>query len=177
MAIKCFKQALLSGNELQKDLVRFPVVTVKAPMARVNQLIEQEEHEARARKSFDIWQEDRPSKRDKKSSRRKVMDETRLRQARRLFRLPPREATYQRLVTEMLQAELSKTIEVHVDDMVVKFKRSQDHLADISQTFHVLKKSQTRSQQFKEYKFQLLRSRFSGSLEWLPSLLHEQDPS
>ena len=66
VAIKSFKQALLLGNELRKDLVRFPVVTMKALMARVNQFIEQEEDEARARESFGLWKEDRPSKKDKK---------------------------------------------------------------------------------------------------------------
>ena len=43
VAVKSFKQALLLGNELRKDLVRFPVVTMKALMARANQFIEQEE--------------------------------------------------------------------------------------------------------------------------------------
>ena len=54
VAIKSFKQALLPGNALRKDLVRLLVVTMKALMARVNQFIEQEEDEARARKSFDL---------------------------------------------------------------------------------------------------------------------------
>ena len=76
VAIKSFKQALLPGNELRKDLLWFPVITVKALMARVNQFIEQEEDEARARESFDLWQEDRPSKKDKKSSRREQVDQS-----------------------------------------------------------------------------------------------------
>ena len=54
VAIKSFKQALLPGNELRKDLVLFHLVTVKALMARVNQCIEQEEDSAQARKSFDL---------------------------------------------------------------------------------------------------------------------------
>lgn len=74
MAIKSFKQALLPGNELLKDLVRFPVVTMKALMAWVNQFIKQEEDEARARESFGLWQEDRPSKKDKKLSQREEVD-------------------------------------------------------------------------------------------------------
>ena len=32
-------------------------------------------------------------------------------------------ATYQRLVTMMFQAQLGKTMEVYIDDMVVKYKR------------------------------------------------------
>ena len=43
-------------------------------MARVNQFIEQEEDEARARESFGLWQEDGPSKKDKKLSRREKVD-------------------------------------------------------------------------------------------------------
>ena len=74
MAIKSFKQALLLGNELRKDLVRFPMVTVKALMAWVNQFIEQEEDKARAREGFGLWQEARPSKKDKKSSRREEVN-------------------------------------------------------------------------------------------------------
>ena len=48
---------------------------VKALMARVNQFIEQEEDEARARESFGLWQENRPSKKDNKLFRREEMDQ------------------------------------------------------------------------------------------------------
>ncbi|XXG59194.1 hypothetical protein AAC387_Pa04g1317 [Persea americana] len=47
-------------------------------------------------------------------------------------------ATYQRLVTKMFQAQLDKTVEVYIDDMVVKSKRSQDHLTDLRQIFDIL---------------------------------------
>ena len=47
--VKSFQQALLPGNELRKDLVWFPVVTMKPLMARANQFIKTEEDEARAR--------------------------------------------------------------------------------------------------------------------------------
>ena len=40
-------------------------------------------------------------------------------------------ATYQWLVTKMFQAQLGKTVEVYIDDMVVKSRESQDHLADL----------------------------------------------
>ncbi|XXG41272.1 hypothetical protein AAC387_Pa01g1769 [Persea americana] len=42
----------------------------------------------------------------------------------------------------MFQARLSKTMEVYIDNMVVKSKRSQDHLADLSQTFGILRQFQ-----------------------------------
>ena len=41
-------------------------------------------------------------------------------------------ATYQRLVTKMFQGHLGKSMEVYIDDMVVKSKRSQAKLADLS---------------------------------------------
>ena len=47
-------------------------------------------------------------------------------------------ATYQRLVTKMFQAQLGKTVEVYIDDMVVKSKKSQDHLTDLRQIFGTL---------------------------------------
>ena len=40
------------------------------------------------------------------------------------FMLKNARATYQRLVTKMFQAQLGKTVEVYIDDMVVKSKRS-----------------------------------------------------
>ncbi|KAJ8618286.1 hypothetical protein MRB53_014472 [Persea americana] len=51
-------------------------------------------------------------------------------------------ATYQRLVTKMFRTQLGKTVEVYIDDMVVKSKRSQDHLADLSQIFDILRQFQ-----------------------------------
>ncbi|KAJ8632913.1 hypothetical protein MRB53_026249 [Persea americana] len=47
-------------------------------------------------------------------------------------------ATYQRLVTKMFQAQLGKTVEVYIDDMVIKSKKSQDHLTDLRQIFGIL---------------------------------------
>ncbi|XXG76111.1 hypothetical protein AAC387_Pa08g0534 [Persea americana] len=38
--------------------------------------------------------------------------------------------------------KLGKTVEVYIDDMVVKFRRSQDHLADLSQIFDILRQFQ-----------------------------------
>ncbi|KAL2241009.1 UNVERIFIED_CONTAM: Retrovirus-related Pol polyprotein from transposon [Sesamum indicum] len=42
-------------------------------------------------------------------------------------------ATYQLLVNQMFGNLLGKTMEVYVDDMLVKSRRSQDHLEDLSQ--------------------------------------------
>ncbi|KAL2252683.1 UNVERIFIED_CONTAM: Retrovirus-related Pol polyprotein from transposon opus [Sesamum indicum] len=48
-------------------------------------------------------------------------------------------ATYQRLVNKMFGDLLGKTMEVYVDDMLVKSKRSQDHLADLAQAFAIMR--------------------------------------
>ena len=44
-----------------------------------------------------------------------------------LFGLKNVGATYQRLVTKMLRPLLGKTIEVYIDDMLVKSKERSDH--------------------------------------------------
>ncbi|KAL2240129.1 UNVERIFIED_CONTAM: Retrovirus-related Pol polyprotein from transposon [Sesamum indicum] len=48
-------------------------------------------------------------------------------------------ATYQRLVKKMFGDLLGKTMEVYVDDMLVKSKRSQDHIKDLSQAFSIMR--------------------------------------
>ncbi|KAL2238147.1 UNVERIFIED_CONTAM: Retrovirus-related Pol polyprotein from transposon [Sesamum indicum] len=48
-------------------------------------------------------------------------------------------ATYQRLVNQMFGDLLGKTMEVYVDDMLVKSKRSQDHLEDLAQAFGIMR--------------------------------------
>ena len=44
-----------------------------------------------------------------------------------LFGLKNAEATYQRLVTKMFRPLLSKTMQVYIDDMLVKSKERPDH--------------------------------------------------
>ncbi|KAL2251632.1 UNVERIFIED_CONTAM: Retrovirus-related Pol polyprotein from transposon [Sesamum indicum] len=48
-------------------------------------------------------------------------------------------ATYQRLVNKMFGDLLGKMMEVYMDDMLVKSKRSQDHLADLAQAFAIMR--------------------------------------
>lgn len=49
-------------------------------------------------------------------------------------------ATYQRLVIAMFKEQLGHTMEVYIDDMVVKSKDKHSHLADLSKTFSILRK-------------------------------------
>ena len=48
-------------------------------------------------------------------------------------------ATYQRLVTKMFQPSLEKTMEVYIDDMLVKSKEHSDHITHLQQEFELLK--------------------------------------
>lgn len=75
LAVMCFKEALLPGTELRRELVRYPVGTMKALMTRVNQFVEQEEDETRARENFGLKLqdgrfEDRPPQKDRKPFRK-----------------------------------------------------------------------------------------------------------
>ena len=48
-------------------------------------------------------------------------------------------ATYQRLVTKMFRPLLGKTIEVYIDDMLVKSKQRLDHVTRLQEAFELLK--------------------------------------
>ena len=48
-------------------------------------------------------------------------------------------ATYQRLVTKMFRPLLGSTMEVYIDDMLVKSKQRPDHTAHLQQTFNLLR--------------------------------------
>ena len=49
-------------------------------------------------------------------------------------------ATYQRLVTKMFRPLLGSTMEVYIDDMLVKSKQRPDHTTHLQQTFDLLRK-------------------------------------
>ena len=49
-------------------------------------------------------------------------------------------STYQRMMTKMFEPQLGKSIEIYVDDMVVKIKVVFEHLGDLGNTFGVLRK-------------------------------------
>ena len=49
-------------------------------------------------------------------------------------------ATYQRLVTKMFRPLLEITMEVYINDMLVKSKQRSDHAAHLQQTFDLLRK-------------------------------------
>ncbi|XP_074378676.1 uncharacterized protein LOC141720227 [Apium graveolens] len=49
-------------------------------------------------------------------------------------------ATYQRLVNKIFKRQIGKMMEVYVDDMLVKSKRAEDHIAYLADIFHILRK-------------------------------------
>ncbi|KAL0444235.1 UNVERIFIED_CONTAM: hypothetical protein Slati_2146200 [Sesamum latifolium] len=49
-------------------------------------------------------------------------------------------ATYQRLVDKIFRSQIWRNVEVYMDDMLVKSKKAEDHIADLEETFTVLKK-------------------------------------
>ena len=53
-------------------------------------------------------------------------------------------ATYQRLMNKMFSQQISRNMEVYVDDMLVKSKKELTHLDDLKETFATLKKYQMR---------------------------------
>ena len=55
------------------------------------------------------------------------------------FSLKNARATYQRLVTKMFRPLLEKTMEVYIDDMLVKFKERLDHAEHLQEAFKLLR--------------------------------------
>lgn len=53
-------------------------------------------------------------------------------------------ATYQRMVTRMFKDLISKTVEVYIDDIVVKTKESGWHACDLEEVFDVLRQHKLR---------------------------------
>jgi len=49
-------------------------------------------------------------------------------------------ATYQRLVNAMFKHQIGKTMEVYIDDMLVKSKKAVDHMENLAEMFAILRK-------------------------------------
>ena len=48
-------------------------------------------------------------------------------------------STYQRMVTWMLESQIGRNVEAYIDDMVIKSKQVEEHLADLGEEFFVLR--------------------------------------
>ena len=53
-------------------------------------------------------------------------------------------ATYQRMMTRMFRDKIRYTVEVYIDDMVVKSKQKARHVEDLRGVFEVLQKHRLR---------------------------------
>ena len=49
-------------------------------------------------------------------------------------------STYQKVMTRMFEPQLGKSIEVYIDDMVVKSKAVSEHVRDLRDIFEILRK-------------------------------------
>ena len=56
------------------------------------------------------------------------------------FGLKNAEATYQRMMTRMFRDKIGRTVEVYIDDMVVKNKQEMQHINDLKGVFEVLRR-------------------------------------
>ena len=56
------------------------------------------------------------------------------------FNLKNARSTYQRMMTRMFKPQLGKSIEVYIDDMVVKSKVVSKHVGDLGNIFEILRK-------------------------------------
>ena len=52
--------------------------------------------------------------------------------------------TYQRMMTKMFEPQLSRNIEVYIDDMVVKSKVVSEHVGDLANIFEILRRHKSR---------------------------------
>ena len=48
-------------------------------------------------------------------------------------------STYKRMMTKMFEPQLGKSIEVYIDDMVVKSKMVFEHVGDLRNIFEILR--------------------------------------
>ena len=55
------------------------------------------------------------------------------------FSLKNAGSTYQRMMTKMFEPQLGKSIEVYIDDMVVKSKMVSEHVGDLGNIFEIEK--------------------------------------
>src|SRR4051812_13863400 len=55
------------------------------------------------------------------------------------FELRNTDATYQRLVNKMFKLQIDQSMEVYVDDMLVKSTKRDDHICNLKESFGVLR--------------------------------------
>ena len=61
-----------------------------------------------------------------------------------LFRIKNTRATYQRMINKVFKDQISRNLEVYVDDMLIKSRNLEDHLADLEENFNVMRANRIR---------------------------------
>jgi len=61
-----------------------------------------------------------------------------------LFGLKNAGSTYQRMMIRMFELQMGKSIEVYIDDMVVKSKLVSEHVRDLGDIFGILRRHRLR---------------------------------
>uniref|UniRef100_A0A2N9F6E6 RNase H type-1 domain-containing protein n=1 Tax=Fagus sylvatica TaxID=28930 RepID=A0A2N9F6E6_FAGSY len=89
------------------------------------------------------------------------------------FGLKNASTTYQRMVTKMFKDQIGRTMEIYIDDMVVKSKLSQNHLEDLTETFRTLRLHKLRLNASKCV-FGVDSRKFMGFMIIYSSLGHEE---
>jgi flagellar biosynthesis regulator FlbT len=57
-------------------------------------------------------------------------------------------ATYQCMANRMFKEHINKTVEIYIDDIIVKSKKVHSHLTDLKNTFEILRKHRLRCEDF-----------------------------
>nr|XP_023913903.1 uncharacterized protein LOC112025464 [Quercus suber] len=84
------------------------------------------------------------------------------------FGLKNARLTYQRIVTQMFEKQLGRNMEAYIDDIVVKSKKVEEHLADLVETFSVPREHNywPLVESLRERSFQLKGSRGGGCVDY-----------
>ena len=53
-------------------------------------------------------------------------------------------STYQRMMTKMFEPQLGRSIEIYIDNMVVKSKLVSEHVGDLTNIFEILREHKLR---------------------------------
>ncbi|XP_074327541.1 uncharacterized protein LOC141665455 [Apium graveolens] len=81
-----------------------------------------------------------PEKKAVRQKRRAISGERAMNLKEEVDRLLKVDATYQRLVNRMFKNQIGRTMEVYVDDMLVKSRVASDHVTHLAEMFNILRR-------------------------------------
>ena len=77
------------------------------------------------------------------------------------FGLKNARSTYQKMVTRMFESQIGRNMEAYIDDMVIKSKHVEEHLAYLGEVFSMLREYRLRLNVSK-YSFGVSSGKFLG---------------